>query len=463
MSIIGAVMVPHPPIIVPEIGGGEEKKIAKTAAAYRRAAEFIGSLKPDTIVLTSPHQVMYYDYFNIAEGPSLTGDFSDFRAPQVRFSEKNDEEFAEALSQAAWEAGIMAGTLGQSHPGVLDHGAMVPLYFIEKLYQDFRLVRIGLSGFSLKTHYKLGQLIASVSNKLDRRVVFVASGDLSHKTRAEGPYGFDPAGPEYDRRIMDVMGRGAFGELFDFSEGFCESAAECGHRSFVIMAGALDRTAVRAEPLSHEDVFGVGYGVCLYRVGEPDPSRNFLDQFESREQKRLASRREAEDPYVRLARASIESVVDDGIVMPTPSGLPHEMYSDRAGAFVSIHEDGRLRGCIGTITGVRENIAREIIENAVSAAQDDPRFDPIEKSELPKLKITVDILGRAEPVDSPDQLDPKRYGVIVSKDSRRGLLLPNLEGVDRVEDQISIARKKAGIGESEADVRLERFEVVRHY
>ena len=114
---------------------------------------------------------------------------------------------------------------------------MVPLYFIRQLYADFMLVRVGLSGLPLEEHYRLGQIIRRAVEETGRKAVYVASGDLSHKLQSYGPYGFAEEGPVYDQRIMDVCGRAAFGELFDFDEAFCERAAECGHRSFVMMAG----------------------------------------------------------------------------------------------------------------------------------------------------------------------------------------------------------------------------------
>ena len=139
-----------------------------------------------------------------------------------------------------------------------------------------------------------------------------------------------------------------------------------------------------------------------------------------------------------------------------------ELLKEKAGTFVSIHKDGRLRGCIGTIMAVRDNVASEIIGNAVSACSRDPRFPPIREDELKDLEISVDVLGEIEDIDSPEQLDVKRYGVIVSCGERKGLLLPDLDGVDTVEEQIDIAREKGGIRKNE-NYKLQRFEVVRHY
>ena len=142
--------------------------------------------------------------------------------------------------------------------------------------------------------------------------------------------------------------------------------------------------------------------------------------------------------------------------------LPQDMLTKRAGTFVSLHKDGQLRGCIGTINPVTANIAQEIINNGISAATRDPRFAPVHADELPYLEISVDILGPIEEHISVKDLDIKRYGVIVTKNGRRGLLLPNLEGVDTVEDQLAIAEQKAGIAVGEAGVELARFEVIRH-
>ena len=455
-------MVPHPPLIVPEIGHGEERKIQATIDAYHRAAQKIAKWKPDTVVVISPHSVMYADYFHISPGNGAKGSFARFRAPQVKFQADYDTEFVQMLCQEAEARDIPAGTLGERDKS-LDHGTMVPLYFLDQYDTDYKLVRIGLSGLPLTKHYELGQCIKKAAEFLERNTVVIGSGDLSHKLKEDGPYGFQKEGPEYDDRIMDVMGRAAFGELFDFSENFCEKAAECGHRSFTIMAGAFDGLAVKTEKLSHEGTFGVGYGVCIYEVSGRDADRYFLEEYRQREEEKARKRKNAEDPFVRLARKAIETYVRTGEKISVPEGLPEEMYSRRAGVFVSLKKDGRLRGCIGTIAPVRGSIAEEIIENAISAAAKDPRFHAVEPEELERLVYSVDVLGDAEKISSPEELDVKRYGVIVSRGYRRGLLLPDLEGVDTTEDQIEIARQKAGIPEDAEDITLERFEVVRHY
>ena len=460
MAIVGAFMVPHPPLIVPEVGRGGEKQIEATARAYEQVAEEIAELRPETIILPSPHTGVYVEYFHISPGSEAHGSFKSFGAPQVSFTQEYDKELADMIEYLAIMKNFPAGTSGERLKE-FDHGVMVPLYFIRKKWTDFRLVRMGFSCQPLTEHYKMGQIIREAVERLGRRAVFVASGDLSHRLKKDGPYGLSPEGPVYDERIMDVCGRGAFGELFDFSERFRDKAGECGHRSFVIMAGALDGVAVEAKALSHEGVTGVGYGICTFKPKGPDESRHFLEQYTRRMEAEMKEKREKEDAFVRLARMSVESIVRFGQKLPMPEDLPLELTYPRAGVFVSIHKFGRLRGCIGTIQPVRSCVAEEIIENAVNAATRDPRFDPITEKELEWLDINVDVLGDPEPIDSPEQLDVKRYGVIVSAGGQRGLLLPDLEGVDTVHDQIDIARRKAGIRIG-TKMKLERFEVIRH-
>ena len=441
MSILAGYMVPHPPMILPEIGRGEEKTIQKTIDSYRAVAAEIAELEPETIIVTTPHSVMYSDYFHISPGKGAYGDMSRFGARGVSVNVAYDRDLIREICDLAEKSGLRAGTLGERNKE-LDHAVLIPLRFVEKAYRDrgkrpdFKVIRIGLSGQSLLDHYALGILIQQAVSALARKTVFIASGDLSHYLKEDGPYGFHREGPVYDARIMKTMETGNFGELLEYEPALLSGAGECGHRSITIMAGAFDMTGVETRVYSYESVTGVD--------------------------RRLAERKDQEDEYVRLARLSLETFVREQRITGLPDGLPEEMTQRRAGAFVSLHIDGNLRGCIGTVGPTRENVAEEIIHNAVSAASRDPRFSPVAEAELPFLEYSVDVLGETEKIRSPEELDVKRYGVIVTCGGRQGLLLPNLDGVRDVEQQISTARQKAGIRPDE-EIELERFEVVRHY
>ncbi|MBE5965735.1 MAG: AmmeMemoRadiSam system protein A [Lachnospiraceae bacterium] len=460
MPLLGAYIVPHPPIILPKIGKGEEIKIRKTTESYHTIARQIAALKPDTIIIASPHTIMYSDYFHISPGRSAKGSFAGFGAKQISFQVEYDEEFVEMLEVLAEREGIEAGTLGEKDPS-LDHGTMIPLYFINQYLKDYKLVRIGLSGLSIPEHYHLGKCIAETAEKQNKRIVFVASGDLSHKLKEDGPYGFAKEGPQFDKEVTDAMAEGNFLQFMEFTPDFCEAAAECGLRSFVIMAGALDNLAVKPTLLSYEGPFGVGYAVCAYEITGEDRNRNFDTIFAAKQRAIALENQKNEDSYVKLARLSLETYVTTGKYAKLPEDLKKEMRSRKAGVFVSLKKYGQLRGCIGTISPVTGSVAEEILHNAVSAGFEDPRFPPVTEEELPELVYSVDVLAEPEKISSMEELDVRRYGVIVTSGRKRGLLLPNLEGVDSVRQQVAIAKKKAGIYDNET-FTMERFEVVRH-
>ncbi|MDD2968403.1 MAG: AmmeMemoRadiSam system protein A [Lachnospiraceae bacterium] len=459
MGIKGAFVVPHPPIIVEEVGHRREAAAERIISAYMEVAREIEAIAPDTIIITSPHTEMYSDYFHIADGVKGEGDFGEFGASQVKVEAEYDWEFCGELAQLLEEKEFPGGTLGGKSKK-LDHGVMVPLYFIQKKYSDFKLVRIGLSGLSYETHYALGEYISEIAEKLGRNCVFVASGDLSHRLLETGPYGFRKEGPEYDSRIMESLEKANFLELFEYPYQFCEKAGECGHKSFLIMAGALNGLEIEAKKLAYEGPYGVGYGICSFYPGRKNQTRNFgrirMEQLGNQSEGNHKG-----DSYTDLARQSLEYYFRMRKPMPLMETLPKELLNERAGAFVSLKKFGQLRGCIGTISPTAENLGEEIIQNAISAAMSDPRFSPVSEQELKDIMISVDVLGRAHPIESTDQLDVKRYGVIVTNGCRRGLLLPDLEGVDTVEEQVAIAKRKAGIAEDE-EVSIQRFEVIRH-
>lgn len=460
MSVVGAFIMPHPPILVPSVGKGEERKTQKTVEAYRRAAEEIAEWKPETLVVLSPHAVLYADYLHIAPGSKAKGDFSDFGSAEPPMEFSCDTQFVAALTDQAARVRLPAGTFGDKHRPV-DHGALVPLYFICKACRDFRLVRCSVSGLGALAHYRFGKCIARASEKLNRRVVLIASGDLSHRLKEDGPYGYAEEGPRFDREVTDAMKSGDFMRFLTFDETFCEAAGECGLPSFQILAGVFDGIGVKPEFLSYEGPFGVGYAVCGFTPLGPDETRRFGTQLERRQKEFLVQRRKAEDEYVRLARLSLETRVGTGKRISLPEGLAGELTQRRAGVFVSLKENRRLRGCIGTIQPATDCVAEEIIQNAVSAGLRDPRFDPVTEEELPNLVYSVDVLGKTEPAASLDDLDAVRYGVVVRSGGRCGLLLPNLPGVKTPAEQVKIALGKAGIREGES-YSMERFEVVRH-
>lgn len=165
------------------------------------------------------------------------------------------------------------------------------------------------------------------------------------------------------------------------------------------------------------------------------------------------------DP-LELARVSVETYLSQGMITSVPPDTPPEFIRPSA-AFVSLKLDGRLRGCIGTFMPTQTTLAEEIIQNAIQSATRDARFTPLTLDELEEVVFSVDVLSPPEPIRSPDELDPKIYGVIVKAGPRRGLLLPDLEGVETADEQVAVARRKAGIA-AVKPIELSRFRVVRY-
>jgi len=286
----------------------------------------------------------------------------------------------------------------------------------------------------------------------------VASGDLSHYLKEDGPYGYRKEGELLDQEIVSALKEERLTDLLGIDKELIEKGGECGLRGFCMAIGMLDTCDISAAVYSYEAPFGVGYMTASVVPVEVKSSPNFT-----------VKKKAYEDPYLELARLSIEKFVKEGVHLNWDqykkyfsSTFIEEAENKQAGAFVSIHKNKELRGCIGTISPSTENLAEEIIYCAVEACSQDPRFYPVTKAELDFLDIKVDILSPAEDIENKSMLDEKRYGVIVSKGARRGLLLPNLEGVDSVDEQISIAKRKAGIPENDENIRLKRFEVIRH-
>ncbi|MGE5417059.1 MAG: AmmeMemoRadiSam system protein A, partial [Acidobacteriota bacterium] len=312
---------------------------------------------------------------------------------------------------------------------------------------------------SLDVLYYFGLLIQETAEELERKTVVIASGDMSHRLKDDGPYSLNPDGPVFDKQLAEYLAKGQFIDVLDMPESLRENAGECGYRSVVMMLGALNKIQVKPHLYSYEGPFGVGYLVAGF---EPQgPGQDLYEQLIERKTKARSERQAGESKLVRWARECLEDYVVRGEKTAIPDQLPEELQKEAA-VFVSLKKDGHLRGCIGTLQPVRPNMAMEIRENAISAGTQDPRFVPVTADELDDLVYSVDVLGAPELVDDKAMLDPQRYGIIVRCGQKSGVLLPDLEGVDSVEQQIQIACQKAGIQPGD-QFQMERFEVIRYH
>lgn len=459
------VLAPHPPIMVAGIGKPADlKQIDATIAAMGAVNQELAKAAPDTLVVFTPHGTVFGDALVIYGSPVLSGNLSRFGLDRS-WRWENDLELARAIESLGQTEGLPVYLLDpkdlqryEAARDGLDHGVLVPLSFFEgKWAEHLKLVVIPLSFLPLLDLYRFGMIIRKAADGLKRRVAIIASGDLSHCLQPGAPAGFDPRGGEFDEQLLDLVRRGDAPGFFRIDPVLQEKAAECGFRSVIMLLGVLDQVGFTTQVHSYQGPFGVGYGVASFR---PEGFReSYWETLQEKHDQAVADRRAAESPLVRYARRVVEAHVRN---QPLPAADElGDFQRDKAGTFVSIKKHGQLRGCIGTTEATQANVAQEVRQNAISAATRDPRFDPVTPPELPDLVYSVDVLKPAEPIRGVEELEPQRYGVIVSKGFRKGLLLPNLEGIETAAEQVRIAKQKAGIG-AEETVQLERFEVVRY-
>jgi AmmeMemoRadiSam system protein B/AmmeMemoRadiSam system protein A len=328
-----------------------------------------------------------------------------------------------------------SGHLQEDHLAHLqEHSLEVQLPFLQYLKPDIKIVPVILSFAGGDVYKEIGVEIARVIKELDKEAVIIASSDMTHYEPQE-------SASSKDRQAIDAM--------LDLNEdALLKRVAElnismCGYAPTVcLISAARALGAKKAELVKYQtsgDTTG-DYSSVVGYAGIIIPA--------------------AMHPLVQLARDTVEAYVREGRTIRPPADISPEM-KEKAGVFVSLHEHGALRGCIGTFEPAKENVASEIISNAISSATKDPRFPPVSQEELKDLDYSVDVLTTPEQVKDASQLDPKKYGAIVECGWRRGLLLPDLEGVDTVERQIDICRQKAGISPREP-VNLYRFQVKRY-
>lgn len=466
-KVLAGYLMPHPPIILNEIGRGKEKEIQGTIDAMEEVARDIKSKKPKTIILITPHGPSFSDAIAISIKGQLEGNMGNFGAKQIKLVKDNNLELANRIIGYAKKKKIFCAMVNDELAKEykisteLDHGTIVPLYFVDKEYVHYRLIHITYGLLSNEDLYSFGKSIQEAVEEGEEDAVVIASGDLSHKLREDGPYGFNSAGEKYDRLITHLFEDMDVEEIIGIDRNLCEEAGECGMRSINIMLGSSDGYEVSSKLISYEGPFGVGYAVAKLEIGERNRDKELVDKLYETRRDKIRNIRKEEDEYVKLARTSLEYYIKNQKKMEVPSYISKDLLNNKTGVFVSIKKDGNLRGCIGTIRSTTENAAREIIENAIKAGIEDPRFFPVEEDEFDELIYSVDILMEPKPVTSLEELDVKKYGVIVSSGRRSGLLLPNLEGVNSVEEQVRIALRKAGIAANEG-YNIQRFEVIRH-
>jgi AmmeMemoRadiSam system protein A/AmmeMemoRadiSam system protein B len=470
-SIVFAGIAPHPPIMVPEVGREAIVEVRSSIDAMADLTERVIRSGAETVMIISPHAPLEPDAFVAYDGPQLYADFANFRAPTTTVNAQLDDELLHEITTIATQQGLKTSRIRGFD---LDHGTAVPLYFLQRNGWSGRVVALGYSYLPNDDHVRFGKCIRQAIEQVGRPVAFIASGDLSHRLKLEAPAGYNPEAHLFDEEVVDAIRSCATKRIVDLDPELRRMAGECGYRSMLVAIGVAQELEPSCEVINYEAPFGVGYLVAQL-LARPRSADILSAQREERAQPAAGNAAVSSAPRAEytqasqagpelpaLARQVVETLVTKGEIIDTPKTMS-DLLSQRAGCFVSIKTlAGELRGCIGTIEASKDTLAEEIILNAISAATHDPRFAPVRKDELPGLRYSVDVLSQPEPVKLED-LNPAVYGVIVEdkNGARRGLLLPNLKGIDTADQQIEIASRKAGIRAGD-EIKLWRFRANRY-
>lgn len=465
MAVVLCGICPHPPVAVPWVGQMDAEKVKETQYAMIELGGRIRDEGVDTVVIISPHAPVFQDVVGINTAPVLKGDFAKFGAGFLKIELENDLPMVAEIKKQAAELNLQVLELNDDiarRYGLsleLDHGATVPLFFMEEIGAIKPLVHVAMSVAPPEQLYLFGLAVRKASDVLGRNVAVLASGDLSHCLTHDAPAGYNKRGEEFDLELKRLLAAADVEGIIGMDPTLVREAGECGYRSIVMMLGALDGYDIRSNVLSYEGPFGVGYLVATLDPVVENPKNSLVTKLQGKKEAENELRRSRESYLVGLARKTLENHLT-GAPRPQTGDVPEE-FQKKAGVFVSIKKHGNLRGCIGTIEPYQDSVVEEVMANAISAGLNDPRFQPVSRTELDDLEYSVDVLQPPEPIQGLEELDPAKYGVIVRSGRKSGLLLPNLEGINTAQEQVEIARQKAGINPHEK-VQLERFEVTRY-
>jgi len=259
-----AAICPHQPIIIPSIGRENLSMVSSTVQAMKILAKEVRDLGLETIVVISPHGPYQTDFMTIIGQETLEGDFLDFGADDISMKFANDTDLALSIKNISDSKGVPAEILGREI--VLDHGSMVPLYFLTKHVSDMKIVPVAFSELDYGKHLEFGKAIYEAIENTDRKVGLVASGDLSHRLTPDAPAGYSPSGKKFDSIIVELLEAGKTDEVLRIDSNLIEEAGECGLRSIIIALGAISNSESKFEKLSYEGPFGVGYLVGRFLI-----------------------------------------------------------------------------------------------------------------------------------------------------------------------------------------------------
>lgn len=263
MTLVFSSICPHPPLLIPTIGGPELEKISSTVSALEKLNKEFVQARPETVLVVSPHAPSLPRAFGIFKSKSLSGNFGQFGDFSTQLSFETDQELIQDILEDSKKEKIPLQALNYSE---LDHGTLVPLYYLTRKVSKLKLVLVSFTFLDLRTHFQFGKLLYKSIKHADEKVAVVASGDLSHRLTFDAPAGYSSRGKEFDEKLINLIKEKDVEGILNLDSELIKEAGECGLRSIVILLGILDKTDYKPEVLSYQGPFGVGYLVVQFKL-----------------------------------------------------------------------------------------------------------------------------------------------------------------------------------------------------
>lgn len=439
MAVVLGGLTPHPTSLIPEIGGESLHALGATVQAVKALARRVAAESPDVVVIATPHGPRQDERFGLFCRDWLLTDFAREHAPEVALDAPGDPTLSLQIARECTRLGLPVDFVDRERPVALDYGLAVPLYYLQKAGYQGPIQPVVTSGLGRESHRLFGKAIAQAAGRLGKRVVLLASGDLSH--HEAGTQKAQKKARRFDQLLVKLLEDGRWDRVYDLDPAMVEEAGECGYETILVLMGALEKSLPQAELLAYEDPTGVGYATLTIDVQD-------------------AEEQDTEFNPAGFARQVADTFLQTERLPHAPAHFPH----DARGCFVCVHRGDVLEACAGALTPKEPNlatcIARYTLEALNDYAQTADGRHALTIDELNHLSLTVYMTGELEPVEGLEGFQTGKHGLVVSKGVHYGVALPE-PGRDQPHRMLEIALERAGLTGTDGYM-LERFAAEAH-
>lgn len=460
MRLKGTAVLPHSLVLA----APKEDRFEKTVRGLKDISLEVAKAKPDTIVLITKQGNVFEDAVGVDYASRLSGSWklsAEAGSEEISMEKECDMGLLEEINRRAGREELpvfMVNERSAEEFGIsqeLSPAAFIPLYYIDRVFPDYKIVQLTAGDLSPEVLYQVGMIVREASEANGKDVFVLACADLSTNLASDDPV-YAEASADYDGRVQADLADADYLSLMQLRPNIIRDAGAEDHDVMLMILGMFEKIKTESKVLSFEDVEGTGSlcSVSTFMIDDKDfvvPS--LLAVYEDRAAREREALRAGEHEILKMIRAASNLWVREQRKLDFPTyaslindqSLREELESRQAGVFVTVMKDGKLRGCMGSINPFGDNIGEAFINYTIEALSYDPRFMPVEEEELGRLQFTADILDIPEDVEEASELDPSIYGLIVEQGVHRSVLLPNLPGIRTAEQQIAEGKEKAGI------------------